>query len=841
MPIVPSAGSAAQVTSGSAADAGLVLSGVTKAFAATVALNNVSFDCRPGEIHALAGENGSGKSTLIKVAAGVVVPDAGTVQIGGETLRSGVPRHSRRHGLITAYQDTSLIDDLTVGENIQLSFHSLGKAAPDINSLLSRYNLSFGPGDTVKSLGPGGRQMLEVVRAIAHAPSILLLDEPTAALDMPAAHRLHELIRRSRDEGLGVVYVSHRLGEIRNLADRLTVIRDGVIRGTYDQMGWEVREIVELMVGASVDLEFPSRPIVERSGTPLLAVHDLEGPGVGPVSISVHSGEIVGIAGAEGNGQRQLLRAIVGIDRKGGSVSIGDEQMSSATPVGALKAGIMLQSGNRAQDSMFMSMSALDNTVFQIDQSAGPANVAPRRRLLRDFRSAEEQFRIVAASPYQPASGLSGGNQQKIVLSRLSVRPPRVLIVDEPTQGVDAVARLDIYGALSSAAADGIGVLVNSSDSAELAGLCDRVYVLSRGVVIDEITGEFDESAIVERFVGTDSRLNRHVASRPGLRQLSELGRSPLVPVAVLVVLIFALGLYTNSKAGSFLTGTSINNILLTATPLLFAALGQQFALLAGEFDISIGANMTLSVVACSFLLSSSSRGSLILGTLLILGIGVCTGLFNSFLTRVLNVNPIVATIGTLFILSGIAVQLRPQPGGEIDISVVEALHKSVGGVVPYGVVAAAVIAVLLDVWLTRTGMGLALRAVGLGSDSSGRVGIGVNRMKAACYVLAAVGATAGGVFLAAQVGLGSNDVALTLALPVFAACFLGGATLTGGRGSFVGAGLGVILLTMIGSSAQVLGASYDVSQVIYGAILLVAVAAYAFAERSAGRSEGTR
>ena len=831
------AGSASETTTGAAGDAGLVLSGVTKTFSGTVALKDVGFECRPGEVHALVGENGSGKSTLIKVAAGVLVPDAGTVRIGGVMLRGGATREARRHGLFTAYQDTSLVGELTVAENIELSFHCQGKAAPDIRSLLARFDLSFGPRAIVRSLGPGGRQMLEVVRAISHAPGILMLDEPTAALDMGTADRLQELIMRSRDEGLGILYVSHRLEEVRRLADRLTVIRDGVIQGTYAQMNWEVGEIVELMVGAPIDLEFPERTLRESSDAPLLDVRDLDGPGVGPVSITVRPGEIVGIAGAEGNGQRQLLRAIVGIDRKAGSVNLDGKQVTSASPGGALRAGIMFQSGDRAAESVFPSLSVMDNSTFQAGRPLGPLGLALPQRLLSYFRSAVRQFGIVTASPYQPASGLSGGNQQKIVLSRLSMRRPKLLIVDEPTQGVDAKARLDIYGALSDAAEDGMGVLVNSSDSFELAGLCDRVYVMSSGLVIDEVQGEFDEHALVQRFVSTTGK-REHGAGHGGgaFRRLSGLSASPRVPMVVLLVLILLLTLYTNSKSSAFLTGSNINNILVSGMPLLCAALGQQFALLAGEFDISIGASMTLSVVVASFVLTRLSAGSLIAGLLIVVAIGVAVGLFNAFLTRVLKVNPIVATIGTLGILSGIAVYLRPQPGGLVDPGLGIDLSRGIG-FVPFSFLVVAVVAVLLDVWLSRHGSGLSSRAVGLGTESSQRIGVHVNRIKTVGYILAALGATVGGVFLATQVGTGSNDVALSLALPTFAACFLGGATLTGGRGTFVGASLGVILLTMIANAAQLLGASYALSQVIYGVILLIAVAAYALAERSAGRS----
>jgi ABC-type sugar transport system ATPase subunit/ribose/xylose/arabinose/galactoside ABC-type transport system permease subunit len=813
----------------------LMMTGIVKSFTGVMALKDVSFECRPGEIHALVGENGSGKSTLIKVAAGVLVPDVGTVQISGTTLRGGDPRESRRHGLMTAYQDTSLIGDLTVAENIALSFHCQGEPAPEnLKSLLARFDLPFAPRDTVKSLGPGGRQMLEVVRAMSHSPSVLALDEPTAALDMQTAKRLQDLLMRARDEGLAIVYVSHRLQEVRRLADRLTVIRDGVIQGTYAQMNWEVEEIVELMVGARIDLEFPKRAPLEPSSAPLLDVRDLQGTGVGPVSISVQPGEIVGIAGAEGNGQRNLLRAMIGIQRESGEVRLGGVKVAAANPAGSLRAGIMIESGDRAAEAVFPSLSVLDNATFQLGRSAGPFGLVSPRRLLSSLQSVTRELGIAAASPYQPISALSGGNQQKVVLSRPSLRRPKVLIVDEPTQGVDAKARLDIYRLLSKAADDGVGILVNSSDSSELAGLCDRVYVMSDGVVIDEVRGELDEADLVRRFVSNSGKLEQGAGPSTGrFDRLARAFASPRVPVAVLVLLIVLLSIFTDSRQNSFLSQSNINNMLVTGMPLLCAAIGQQFALLAGEFDISIGATMTVAVVVSSFVLTTLSAGSLGVELLVVLGIGLGVGLFNAFLTQVLKVNPLVATIGTLGILSGIAVILRPQPGGVIDFTLGVDLARGIGPV-PFGFIALAVVALLLDVGLARTGWGLSIRGVGLKPESSQRIGVRVNRIKTIGYILAALGAAVGGLFLGSQVGTGTNDAALTFALPTFAACFLGGATLTGGRGTFTGAGLGVILLTMVSNGTQLLGASYELSQVLYGAILLIAIAVYAGAERRA-------
>jgi ribose transport system ATP-binding protein len=811
----------------------LQLANVTKSYTGVVALNEVDFECRPGEVHALVGENGSGKSTLIKVAAGLLAPDAGTVLIDGVAL-SGGPREARRAGLMTAYQDNSLVGELTVADNIELSFHTMGESAPeDIHGLLKDYNAPFAPGDRVGSLGPGARQLLEVIRVVAHSPKILLLDEPTAVLDIPAAEQLQDLVKRVRDRGCGVVYVSHRLEEVRRLADRLTVLRDGVIQGTHASMAWDVDQIVELMVGAPIDLEFASRdlqahPIGDQI---VLQVEDVTGSGVGPVSINVRAGEIVGIAGAEGNGQRSLLRAIIGVGRNGGSVSVRGKSVPP-NPWKALHAGISFQSGDRVAESIFPSMRVLDNGTAQLGSKLGPLGLNLPRNGRANFLQAVDDLGIVISSPYQPISALSGGNQQKVVLSRASMDPPDVLIIDEPTQGVDAKARLDIYSLIARASEDGVAVLMNSSDSSELAGMCDRVYVMSEGAVIDEISGELKESDIVRRFVSSTEKRGAGAGSDTVGTRVARLAASPWVPVAVLVVLMALVSGFAASRSPFFFSSFNFNNILLSALPLLWMVVGQQFALLVGEFDISIGATATLSVVLASFLLAEEQT-SLVLALVAMAALALAVGGLNAFLTQALKVSPLVATIGTLGIVTGICILLRPEPSGTISSSVTTALSSAIG-FVPVGVVAIVLIAGLLDFWLFRSGGGLSARSVGFRRESSLRVGIRVNLVKTLAYMLAAAGAVVGGLFLAVQVGVGSNSVALGLALPAFAACFLGGAALSGGRGTFIGGVLGAVFLTVISNATQLMALPYAWTQVIYGVILLIAVSVYSVAARKA-------
>lgn len=814
--------------------ASLALHGVTKSFPGVTALDDVTFECRPGEVHALVGENGSGKSTLIKVAAGVLRADSGTVRIGGVELGSADPLEARRLGLGVAYQDTSLVPDLTVADNIDLFTRGLGRSAgTPVERMLKQFGLPFGPRDLVRSLGPGGRQMLEVVRALSQGPQVLVLDEPTAALDMGTAEHLQRWVSAARDGGLSIVYVSHRLAEVRRLANRLTVIRDGVLRGTYDSMSWEVEEIVELMVGTSVDLEFPSRPALPKNASIRLEVEGLGGKAVGPVSLQVRAGEVVGLAGAEGNGQRHLLRAIVGVGTAEGVVKVDGHRVRASGPASALAAGVMYQSGDRAAESIFPTLSVLDNSTVQLGRAGGPAGLALRRRLRSNFRAAARRLGIVAASPYQPVSALSGGNQQKVVLSRAELSPPKVLLIDEPSQGVDARARLEIYRSLSSAAESGVAVVVNSSDSFELAGLCDRVYVMSDGAVIDEVSGDLRESDIVRRFVSVAEKREAVDDASRRVRRVATLVTSSWMPVLVLGLLVMAVGAYAQSASSYFLTSSNLTNVAVTAMPLLCAALGQQLALISGGFDISIGATMTLAVIVVSDQLGALDATNVFLTVALILVVGLAIGLANAFLVLVVQVNAIVATIGTLGILSGIAIYLRPVPEGMVAPDLTLQLMKGLGPL-PYCFLAVALTAVLLDLWLTRSGSGLALRAIGLGSAATARLGVRVNLFKAAGLVCSALGAAIGGLFLASQVGVGSNGVGFTYALPTFAACFLGGATLSGGRGSFVGAVLGALLLTMIGNATLLMGKTYATSQVIYGLVLLVAVTSYALAARKA-------
>ncbi len=488
----------------------LSLRGVSKTFGAVQAVRDVSFECRAGEIHALVGENGSGKSTLLGIASGVLAADAGVVEIGGRLRRRVSPAEARKLGLGIAYQTYSHVLDLSVAENLYLAAPDdarpkYGRMEEWAAARLGDFDLEVPLSAATGSLSLAQRQLLEVVKVLLAKPSVLLLDEPTTALGPDDVERLHALVFDQSRAGVGIVYVSHRLPEVLGVADRVTVLRDGVWQGTHDAAAVSEEGLVALMIGRPLKLAFPEREGRDAPRDVLLAVSGLRGERFGPIDLAVEKGEILGIAGAEGNGQVQFLRALACVERAAGKATCDGTALDSRSPLGALRAGVVLLSGDRAQESLFPVLSARVNTTIQVLRRLGRFGLLNRRRERRTVSDLAVRLRIRMASIEQPVQSLSGGNQQKVSLTRPFLRGDvKVILAEEPTQGVDVAARFDIYDALRDKAKEGVATIIKSSDPLELAGLCDRVVVMSRGLIVDEIRGdELGERRIVEAIVGS--------------------------------------------------------------------------------------------------------------------------------------------------------------------------------------------------------------------------------------------------------------------------------------------------------------------------------------------------
>jgi ribose transport system ATP-binding protein len=463
----------------------LRMSGIRKSYGPTAALRGVELELLPGEVHALVGENGAGKSTLMKVLSGAERADAGTLVLDGEPFAPAGPQDARRRGVVMVYQELAVCPDLTVEANVLLgresaSFGWLRQSddrARVLRALEQLGHPEIRPEAPVSSLNPAGRQVVEIARALLSDVKLLVLDEPTSALTQDDSRRLFDLIRRLKDAGVTVVYISHFLEEIEAVADRFTVLRDGVAVGGGRVGEVSRAKIIETMVGRSVDEQYPHTP--HSLGETVLELDGLSGEQLpAGVSLALRRGEILGVAGIVGSGRTELLRAIYGLDPvRAGGVRVGTFANARATPAERIAQGMGMLSEDRKTEGLALEMSIADNVTL----SRLGTGFLSRSRLAGAVSRVLGQLGVKYRDQSQPVGELSGGNQQKVALGRLFHQDADVLLLDEPTKGVDIGSKAEIYRQIGAAAATGKAVLVVSSYLPELFGVCDTLAVMCRG------------------------------------------------------------------------------------------------------------------------------------------------------------------------------------------------------------------------------------------------------------------------------------------------------------------------------------------------------------------------
>jgi len=475
---------------------------LSKTFGGTRALIDVDLDVVPGEIHALLGGNGSGKSTLIKVLAGVYAGDSGEIQAGGRTARAGewTPQDAFAAGLRFVHQNPGVFMDLSVAENIaighgfptalggRIRWRSLHERT---RTLLSRFHIAAAPETPLGALGPAARTMVAIARALQDSEGassgVLLLDEPTAALPGPEVDLLLDALRSYAADGQTILFVTHRIDEVLDIASRVTVLRDGQRVGSVPRAEISESRLVELIVGRLLDHMYPDA--VATTGEDV--VLDLRGVAGGPVrgvDLQVRRGEIVGLAGLVGSGPSETLRLAFGLlPRSAGSVVLDGAPLRDLDPAAAMAAGVAYVPADRVAEAIFVAMSVRENLSAAEVHRYWRGLRLHHREEQRDAQASLRDFLITAASDSAPISTLSGGNQQKVILARWLRRRPRLMLLDEPTQGVDVGARAELWTLVRRAAAEGTSVLVVSSDFDELARVCDRVAVLRQGRVVAEL------------------------------------------------------------------------------------------------------------------------------------------------------------------------------------------------------------------------------------------------------------------------------------------------------------------------------------------------------------------
>lgn len=484
----------------------LELKGITKIFPGVKALDNVQFQLKPGEVHALMGENGAGKSTFIKVITGVHKAEEGEMFLEGKRVSFKGPRDAQAAGIAAVYQHPTSYPDLTVAENIfmgheiiksgMIQWREMNKKAAE---LLEQLDAEFKPTAEMGALSVAHQQMVEIAKALSMNAKIIILDEPTAALTKNESEKLYKIVDKLKEEGVSIIFISHRFEDMYRLADRVTVFRDSQYIGTYDVDGITNADLIKAMVGREISDLFP-KPEVEL-GAEVLRVENMSRTGFyKDISFSVRAGEIIGLTGLVGAGRTEVVESICGITKAdSGKVFLEGKQVHIKKPSDAMKQGIVLLPENRQKEGLILSWGLGDNVMLPTMKKYAKAGFNDNKKERELAKQLLEEVDTKAVTIFDPASSLSGGNQQKVVVAKALGQEMKVVIMDEPTKGVDVGAKAEIYQIMGDLAKRGYGIVLISSEMPEILGMSDRIIVMCNGRVTGELSrNEATQEGILE-------------------------------------------------------------------------------------------------------------------------------------------------------------------------------------------------------------------------------------------------------------------------------------------------------------------------------------------------------
>src|SRR5579871_594659 len=811
------------------------LSDISKFYSGVPALRDVSVEFYKGEVHAILGENGAGKSTLINIISGALQPELGVIEFEGRRVSSMSPETAASLGISISFQHPAVLDDLSVMENFQVALAPslfAGKPAQVVaRNALDAVDLHVPLRTRADALTVAQKHLLEIAKALAIKPKVLILDEPTASLDQAATDMLFDRIREVVRTGTSVIYITHRLAELRQIAQRVTVLRDGRVQG--ERLVDEVSDtdLLSMIVGRTLGSTFPQKS-QSVSKDINFAVESFSGKRFTDVSFEVPRAQIVGVAGVAGNGQSELMRALAGLQQSKGAIQLNGRALDH----GELLREAAFMPSDRHTEGLAAGLTVRENATFAALDRFAAYGLLSRKREVRQVATTFKSLAVKTASLEAPVLSLSGGNQQKVVMARALLSDPKLIVADEPTQGVDVGARAEIYRILREVSSSGTPVIVNSSDAAELEGLCDEVIVMSRGRVVAKLSGdEVQEARIVAAAVNADTHVgdsglqDRVDSSSGGWRHFLQSDNAPAVPLALVTCL---LGLYVFSQNPNFLSAFNISNILLLATALGFVALGQTVALLMGGIDLSVGPLAGFLVVVASFFVNEGKPPAVIAaGFLLMFGGAFIVGAINGLLIRFANFTAIAATLAMYIGLQGMSFLLRDGPGGYINAAVADFINKQYGPI-PLAFVVLVAFAVAGEYALRNLRFGWQLRAIGSDEESARRIGVRTDRTFVAGYIASSLMTSFGAVMLFGQIGVGDPRQGANYTLSSITAVVLGGTSLRGGRGTFIGTVLGALLLTEVLNAVAFLGLSETYQYVFQGVLILMSALIYSSVQR---------
>ncbi len=805
--------------------------GLDKSFGGTHALRGVDLAVGAGQIHGLIGENGAGKSTLIRCVTGVIRPDGGRFELDGRRLQVSSPRDAHAQGIAVVHQEAACFGELSVAENMLLPDRlvrlvsrgpvnwpaTYGRAREELAAL----QLDMDVRQPASRLSVAERMLMQIAANVALDVRVLFLDEPSAALTQREAEVLFAQVRRLAERGVSVVFVSHRLAEVQALCDQITVLRDGQVVWTRPTADVPIDAMVSAMVGREVDMS--RRRTASAAGDHLLAVSGLSDAAgrFRDVDLTVSAGEVVGMYGLVGAGRSELAQGLFGLQRlRGGTIELAGRPHAPSTPSHALAAGLAYLPEDRLVQGVFAGLSVWVNATISMMARWSRAWLRRFGTERQHVEKTIEDMRVALADPRQRIETLSGGNQQKILLGRYLATGAQVLILDEPTRGVDVNAKVEIHDLICRLADEGNGVLAISSELPELLQISDRIVVMREGRIAGELPGETaSEEEVVALSLPTAERtLHRAETRKRGGRLLSWLR-----DVGLLLAVLGVMAVMSIARPDAFATWQNAVDVASSVAILTILAVGATLVIGVGGIDISVGSMMGL-IGAAAGLAAKESGWSPIAALTLAIGLGTGMGMLNAGVSMLGRIHPIVVTLAGITIYRGIMLAVT----GGYEVTDLPETYLAIGhgrlGPLPKVVWFALAVVVAGWVFLAYTPVGRRLLAVGGSTRAAEQLGISRRAMTLLAFGINGALVGLAGVLHSAYYTKVQSNTGEGMELQAIAAAVIGGCAITGGTGSALGTALGAILIGLVYNSLVLLKVSSYWHLLFVGLFILGAV-----------------
>lgn len=822
---------------------------VCKNFHQVKAVNHVSFSIEKGEVHALCGENGAGKSTLMNLIAGVYRYDSGEMYLGGEKYRPRNPAEARKSGVNIVFQELSLFSLQNAERNIFAGREACRggilehkRMRQEAAHILRDMELDIDLNVPVHQLSIGQRQWIEIARALAGEARILILDEPNSALNMYETQILFKLIRELTAKGITIIYISHRMDEVFEIADRITVMRDGCYIQTLKKEDTSIDEVIALMLGKDTKCVYSRKPA--EPGEIVLETEHLTVEGrLTDISFAVREGEVVGLSGLAGCGYETLLKVLFGLERfQSGRIVLSGETIVNRTPLEAMRRHIAMVPSDRRDTGLMTEWSIEDNisqSLLRITSKRGLIQHKDNREIAEEY---VRQLNVVCKSVEDAAIELSGGNQQKVLLAKWLATRPKLLILDDPTRGIDVGAKQEIYQLIDQLTARGFAVILTSSEIDELTALSDRILLFrdgrhiktaeagtTKGEILKYIAGKREDSAEAEPEgdrkgvpaetepgLGADTRRKNAVIN--GIRRLSSKKETGVFLAMLTVLLGFSVFI------PSFLSGQNIAVVLKQMSILGLLTYGMTFVFCAGEVDLSVGMVLNVTMALMALLMTKTGLNPW-LAVLIGLAAAAGLGALNGVLAVAFRLSTIVVTLGTVSIYRGLSLLLN---GGKTISGIPAGSFLLMARIRVFGIsliawISLAVFAVLLFVF-KNTKFARHLILMGDNEAAAGKMGIRTKMMRIRVMALSGLLSGLGAVLTLSNLTSADTTTGGDYAMSAIGAVVIGGTKMGGGSGSIWGSLIGIILVTVIQNGLVFLGLQSGWRSLFIGITMILAI-----------------